>query len=252
MIEIKEATKLYGGKAVVDAVSVVLQEGHLTAFIGSNGAGKSTLLSMISRLLKMDDGTIKIDEIELRQWDQEELAKKISVLRQTNHINLRLTIRELVSFGRYPYSKGNLNEQDHLKIDEALAYTGISDIQDRYLDQLSGGQRQMAYISMVIAQDTKYIFLDEPLNNLDMKHSVQLMKILRKLVDELGKTVIIVVHDINFVSCYADDILALRRGKLIKSGGVHEIINSRVLAEIYDMQIDISKVKGNDICVYYT
>lgn len=252
MIEIKEATKLYGGKAVVDAVSAKLQEGHLTAFIGSNGAGKSTLLSMISRLLKMDDGTIKIDDIELRQWDQEALAKKISVLRQTNHINLRLTIRELVSFGRYPYSKGNLNAQDRLKIDEALEYTGILDMQDSYLDQLSGGQRQMAYISMVIAQDTKYIFLDEPLNNLDMKHSVQLMKILRKLVDELGKTIIIVIHDINFVSCYADDILALRKGKLIKNGSVHEIINSQVLAEIYDMQIDISKVKGNDICVYYT
>ncbi|MGN6711183.1 iron ABC transporter ATP-binding protein [Anaerocolumna jejuensis] len=252
MIKLQNVTKVYGNKTVVDAVSVRIQEQRLTAFIGSNGAGKSTLLSMISRLLKLDGGEITIDGTEVRQWNQEELAKTLSILRQSNHMNLRLTIRELVSFGRYPYSKGKLNKQDHAKIDEALSYTGISDIQNKYLDQLSGGQRQMAYIAMVIAQDTKYIFLDEPLNNLDMKHSVQIMKILRRLVDGLGKTVVIVIHDINFVSCYADNILALRNGKLVKNGETKQIITSEVLAGIYDMKIDINHIGGNDICVYYT
>lgn len=252
MITIEKATKIYNGKKVVDEVSAELQEGCLTAFIGSNGAGKSTLLSLISRLLKMDGGNISIDGTEIQKWNQEELAKRISILRQSNHMNLRLTIRELVSFGRYPYSKGKLNEQDHIKIEEALSYMGITDIQDKYLDQLSGGQRQMAYIAMVIAQDTKYIFLDEPLNNLDMKHSVQIMKILRKLVDELGKTVVIVIHDINFVSCYADNVLALRDGVLVKNSETKKVINSKVLADIYDMDIDISNIDGNDICVYYT
>lgn len=252
MIDIKNALKKYGSKAVIDHVSVTLDEGKLTAFIGSNGAGKSTLISMASRLLKMNGGEIYIDGTELQHWNHEQLARKISILRQSNHMNLRLTIRELVSFGRYPYSKGNLTHEDLAQIDQALDYVGITAIQNRFLDELSGGQRQMAYIAMVIAQDTKYIFLDEPLNNLDMKHSVQIMKILRKLVDEMGKTVIIVIHDINFVSCYADNIVALRDGRLMKRGPSAQIINSEVLAEIYDMHIDISQIRGNNICVYYT
>lgn len=252
MIDIKNALKKYGSKAVIDHVSVTLDEGKLTAFIGSNGAGKSTLISMASRLLKMNGGEIYIDGTELQHWNHEQLARKISILRQSNHMNLRLTIRELVSFGRYPYSKGNFTHEDLAQIDQALDYVGITAIQNRFLDELSGGQRQMAYIAMVIAQDTKYIFLDEPLNNLDMKHSVQIMKILRKLVDEMGKTVIIVIHDINFVSCYADNIVALKDGRLMKSGPSAQIINSEVLAEIYDMHIDISQIRGNNICVYYT
>lgn len=252
MIEIQKATKKYGSKTVVDNVTASLQEGRLTAFIGSNGAGKSTLLSMISRLMKMDGGIVTIDGTKVLDWEQEELAKRISILRQSNHMSLRLTVRELVSFGRYPYSKGKLNQKDNEKIDEALDYTSITQIQNRYLDQLSGGQRQMAYIAMVIAQDTKYILLDEPLNNLDMKHSVQIMKILRKLVEDRGKTVIIVIHDINFVSCYADDILALKGGKLIKAGEAKQVINPQVLYDIYGMPISINQIDGKDICVYYT
>nr|WP_092074642.1 ATP-binding cassette domain-containing protein [Dendrosporobacter quercicolus]NSL47603.1 ATP-binding cassette domain-containing protein [Dendrosporobacter quercicolus DSM 1736]SDN06571.1 iron complex transport system ATP-binding protein [Dendrosporobacter quercicolus] len=252
MIEIKNAFKKYGGKTVVDRVSVTLEEGKLTAFIGSNGAGKSTLISMASRLLKMNGGEIYIDGTELQRWNHEQLARKISILRQANHTNLRLTIRELVSFGRYPYSRGKLTAEDLAQIDQAIDYMGIAAIQDSFLDELSGGQRQMAYIAMVIAQDTKYIFLDEPLNNLDMKHSVQIMKILRNLVDEKGKTILIVIHDINFVSCYADHIVALKAGRLLKSGPTAEIIKPEVLAEIYDMHIDICQIRGNNICVYYT
>lgn len=251
MIEIKNSLKKYGSKTVIDKVSVTLEEGKLTAFIGSNGAGKSTLLSMASRLLKMTEGEIYIDGTELKNWNQEKLARKISILRQSNHMNLRLTIRELVNFGRYPYSRGKLTTEDHEKVDQALDYMGITAIQDKFLDELSGGQRQMAYIAMVIAQDTKYIFLDEPLNNLDMKHSVQIMKILRNLVDEKDKTVIIVIHDINFVSCYTDNIVALKDGRLIKSGPATEIIKSEVLSEIYDMHIDINQIQGKNICVYY-
>lgn len=251
MIEIKGVSKRYGDTEIIKNITTNIKENCLTAFIGSNGAGKSTLLSIISRLLKLDSGEVFIDDIELKKWNKEDLAKTISILRQTNHLNLRLTVRELVSFGRYPYSKGKLNKEDEEKIDEALSYMKIEDIQDRYLDELSGGQKQMAYISMVIAQDTKYIFLDEPLNNLDMKHSVQIMKILKKLVNELGKTIIVLIHDINFVSCYADNVVALRYGHLIKNGEVKEIINSDVLAEIYDMHIDVKNIDNADICIYY-
>ena len=154
---------------------------------------------MVSRLLDADTGEVLLDQSNVKKMKSDAFAKRVAILKQSNHFNIRLTVRT-VSFGRYPYSKGRLNEEDHKFVDQALDYMNLTDMQDKFLDELSGGQKQRAFISMVIAQDTEYILLDEPLNNLDMKHSVQIMKILRKLVDELGKTVVIVLHDINFAS----------------------------------------------------
>src|SRR5690625_3766288 len=127
----------------------------------------------------------------------------------------------------------------------------LRDIQHKLIDELSGGQRQQAHIAMVIAQATEYILLDEPLNNLDMKHSVQIMKILRRLVDELGKTVVIVLHDINFASVYSDRIVALKEGRIVKDGPTDDIINSDSLREIYDMDIPIKQLSNCRICVYF-
>ncbi len=158
-----------------------------------------------------------------------EFAKKVAILKQSNFMNVRLTVDELVSFGRFPYSRGHLTEEDKQIVAQSLDYMNLTDIKDMYLDQLSGGQKQRAFIAMVIAQDTDYILLDEPLNNLDMKHSVQIMKTLRKLVDELGKTVVIVLHDINFASVYSDRIVALKDGKVIHEGKTEEIINTKNL-----------------------
>ncbi|HEK9101596.1 ABC transporter ATP-binding protein [Bacillus pfraonensis] len=252
MVEVRNVSKQYGNKNVVEDVSIKIAKGKITSFIGPNGAGKSTVLSMISRLLKKDSGEIYIEDKEIGEWNSNELAKKISILKQTNHINLRLTIRELVSFGRFPYSQGNLSKEDWNHIEEAIRYMELEDIQYKYLDQLSGGQRQRAYIAMVIAQNTEYILLDEPLNNLDMKHSVQIMKVLRRLVEELGKTIVIVIHDINFASCYSDRIVALKDGKVMKEGATHEIIDPVVLKDIYDMDIHIEKIAGNNICIYFS
>src|SRR5690606_26008350 len=155
-----------------------------------------------------------IDGEDITTCDNNRLAKKISILKQSNFITLRLTIRELVSFGRFPYSQGRLTEEDWRIVDDAIRYMELEEIQHKYLDQLSGGQKQRAYIAMVVAQDTEYILLDEPLNNLDMKHSVQIMKTLKKLADELGKTIIIVLHDINFASHYSNFIVALKDRKI--------------------------------------
>lgn len=251
MVDVRNVSKRYGSKNVVENVSVTIEKGKITSFIGPNGAGKSTLLSMISRLISKDQGEIYIDGQEIGQWKSGELAKKISILKQSNHISLRLTIRELVSFGRFPYSQGRLSKEDWRYVDEAIRYMELEEIQHKYLDQLSGGQRQRAYIAMVIAQNTEYILLDEPLNNLDMKHSVQIMKILRKMVDELGKTIVIVIHDINFASCYSDYIVALKDGKVIKEGSTNQIIHPDVLRSIYDMDIQIKDIDQNKICVYY-
>lgn len=223
MIKVKNLSKKYNDKTVVDNVSVNIKKGKITSFIGPNGAGKSTLLSAVSRLIKHDVGEIMIDKKEINSWKSNELSKKVAILKQANNLNVRLTIRELVSFGRFPYSQGNLTQEDWDKVDEALSFMELHEIENQFLDELSGGQRQRAFIAMVIAQDTEYILLDEPLNNLDMKHSVQIMKVLRRLVDELGKTVILVIHDINFASFYSDYVVAL---KMVRSSAKDQRMKS--------------------------
>jgi len=251
MIQVRELTKFYGKKAVVEDVSVNIHRGKITSFIGPNGAGKSTLLSMVSRLLDADTGEVLVDKHDVKKMKSNDFAKQVSILKQSNFMNVRLTIRELVSFGRYPHSKGRLNAEDLRIVNQSLDYMELADMQHSYLDELSGGQRQRAFIAMVIAQDTDYILLDEPLNNLDMKHSVQIMKILRRLVDDLGKTVVIVLHDINFASVYSDRIVALKNGRVVKDGPTNDIINSESLKEIYDMDIPIKQLNNCRICVYF-
>src|SRR5699024_6453463 len=151
---------------------------------------------------------------EIANFKNKELAKKLSILKQSNNVGLKLTVEELVSFGRFPYSQGRLKDEDHKKIDEAIRFLSLTEIKDSYLDELSGGQKQRAYLAMIVAQDTDYILLDEPLNNLDMKYSVQIMTTLRRLADELKKTIIVVLHDINFASHYSDYIAALKDGNI--------------------------------------
>ncbi|WP_342506814.1 ATP-binding cassette domain-containing protein [Sporosarcina sp. FSL K6-2383] len=251
MIQVRELSKFYGKKMVVEKVNVNIHPGKITSFIGPNGAGKSTLLSMVSRLLDADTGEVLVDKDNVKHMKSNEFSKRVSILKQSNFMNVRLTIRELVSFGRFPHSKGRLTAEDVTVIDQAMNYMDLMDMQHDYLDELSGGQRQRAFIAMVIAQDTDYILLDEPLNNLDMKHSVQIMKILRRLVDELGKTVVIVLHDINFASVYSDRIVALKNGRVVKDGPTNDIITSDSLKEIYDMDIPIKQMNNCRICVYF-
>lgn len=250
-IEIRNITKSYGSKKVVDNVSVTIPTGKITSFIGPNGAGKSTVLSIMSRLLNADSGEIYLNGELLNRKKSSDIAKQLAILKQTNNINLRLTIEDLVSFGRFPYSKGNLTQTDRTFIDNAIAYMNLDDIRHQYIDNLSGGQRQRAYIAMTLAQDTDYILLDEPLNNLDMKHSVQIMQVLRKLATELNKTVVIVIHDINFASCYSDYIVAMKNGKLVQQGDVNHIMQSTVLQDIYDMTIPIQDIDDHKIAVYF-
>ena len=252
MIKLKNIIKKYGDKSIKDDVSVDIPTGEVIAFIGANGAGKSTLLSIISRTLSKNNGEVYIDEKELSKWDNNELSKKISILKQSNNLNIRLTVKELVSFGRFPYSKGKLNKEDKKIIDDAIKYMGIEHLQDRYLDELSGGQKQMAFIAMIIAQDTEYIFLDEPLNNLDMHHCVKIMKNVKKLAREKNKTIIVVIHDINFVSLYADHIIAMKDGKIVENNKKEEVIKEPILKEIYGMDIQVKNIDGQNICLYYS
>ncbi|MGK0552147.1 iron ABC transporter ATP-binding protein [Enterococcus faecalis] len=251
MIEVKNVSKRYGEKYVVSDIQLLIAERKLTAFIGPNGAGKSTLLSMMSRLIPKDTGEIYLDHNEVKTWKQNALSQKLSILKQANGINLKLTVRELVNFGRFPYSKGRLKPADHEKVTEALTQLGLISLADERIDTLSGGQLQRVYIAMILAQDTDYILLDEPLNNLDMNYAVQMMQTLRQLVDEMGKTVIIVLHDLNFAASYADEIVAMKNGRLYARGSNEAMIQTDLLNKLYDMQIRICEIEGKRFCMYY-
>jgi len=251
MIEIKNVSKKYIGDYVVNDVTSEIPEGKITCIIGPNGAGKSTLLNMISRFTPLDSGRIEIDGKDINNWDKTELAKTIATLKQENTTNVRLTVYELISFGRFPHSGGKLTKEDKEKIEEAIEYMNLNEFRDKYLDELSGGQRQRAYIAMTIAQNTKYILLDEPLNNLDMKSAVQMMKILRKLVRDLKKTIVIVMHDINFTSVYSDYILAMKNGKLKHMDKTKNIVIQDKLEKLYEMPIEVKEINNKNICIYF-
>ncbi|MDA9460467.1 Iron compound ABC uptake transporter ATP-binding protein [Enterococcus mundtii 3F] len=251
MINLNSVEKSYQGKTVVEALQLEISDQQLTAFIGPNGAGKSTVLSMISRLIPKDAGEIYLDHNEVKAWKSKEMAKKLAILKQSNEISMKITVEELVSFGRFPYSKGKLTTKDHQIIEESLQHLGLEELKNQTIDTLSGGQLQRAYIAMVLAQDTDYILLDEPLNNLDMNFAVQIMQILKRLVQELGKTIIIVLHDINFAASYADEIVAMKQGQLFRQGKTNDIINKEVLDQLYEMDIRICEIEGRRFCLYF-
>src|SRR5699024_3796260 len=179
VITLTDVVKNYTREVRIGPVYLQIPAGGVTDLIGPNGAGKSTLLTMIGRLLGLDSGTIEIAGLDVATTRSRDLARVVSVLRQENHFITRLTVRQLVSFGRFPYSQGRLTAEDEEMISNAIDFFELADLEGRYLDELSGGQRQRAYVAMVLCQDTEFVLLDEPLNNLDMRHSVLMMKRLR-------------------------------------------------------------------------
>lgn len=251
MIKLRNINQSYGNKQILHNIDLDIKENKITALIGANGAGKSTLLGVISRLIEPSSGEVTIDGIDIKNISSNELAKKIAVLRQTNQINLKITVKELVTFGRFPYSKGRINNEDEKIIAEAINYMNLKEIENSYIDELSGGQRQRAYIAMILAQNTKYIFLDEPLNNLDMKYAVEMMTILQNLVKDFNKTIVIVMHDINFAAAFCDHIVAMKDGKITNEGCPDIMMDKTILDHVFDHDFCIAGVNGQKICVYY-
>lgn len=251
MIKTHSLGKRYGNSLVVDGVTLEIPRGGFTSIIGPNGAGKSTLLSMISRLTTPSTGRVTVDGLDIFRTAGAELAKRLSILRQHNQSTLRLTVRELVAFGRFPHSKGRLTAEDQRHIDDAIGYLWLTDYQHRHIDELSGGQRQRAYVAMVMCQDTEYVLLDEPLNNIDMRHAAEMMRLLRRAADEKGKTVVVVLHDINFASCYSDHIIAMRQGRIAYQGSPADLIRPEVLSDLYEMDIAVHEVSGQRVCLYF-
>ncbi len=251
MIELSNISLSYGRTEVLNNVNLTIREQGLTSVIGPNGAGKSSLLSVLNRLQKPSAGEVRIDGSRIDQMDNNTLAKRLSILRQDNQINARISVRDLVCFGRFPYHKGRPTADDWQKINQAIDFLDLNELTHRYLDQLSGGQRQRAFIAMVLAQDTQYVFLDEPLNNLDMKHSVAIMKQLRRACDELQKSIVVVLHDINFASCYSDELITMKKGNIIQTGTPEQIMQDDVLEALYDMPLKTRKYEDKALCLFY-
>lgn len=250
-MQIKDLTKKYNGKPVVDSVNLEIPKGKVISFIGPNGAGKSTVMGIISRLIARDSGLVSFDGTDLEKWKSKELSKRLAILTQSNNIQMKLTVRELVAFGRFPYSGNRTTKEDEEIIQQAIAYMELEEYQDSFIDELSGGQRQRALIAMVIAQDTDYVLLDEPTNNLDIYHATNMMKIVRRLCDELGKTIILVLHEINYAAFYSDYICAFVDGKVAKFGTVKEVMTKETLSEIYKVDFEILEIEGKPLSIYY-
>lgn len=244
MISLRGVTKEYTKNIIIGPVTMDLPEGGIIALVGPNGAGKSTLLTMMGRLTTPSAGSIELGGLDVHNAPSKQVAQKVAILRQENHFVTRLSVRQLVSFGRYPHCQGRLTQEDEDVISKSIDFLNLTDIEQRFIDELSGGQRQRAYVAMVLAQETEYLLLDEPLNNLDAQHSVQMMQMLRKAANELGRTVVIVLHDINFAAAYSDYIVAMDDGKVVEAGPPEKIIADEILTRVFRTPVTV--VDGPD------
>jgi iron complex transport system ATP-binding protein len=251
VITLTNVRKEYNSDVAIGPVNLEIPAGGITALVGPNGAGKSTLLTMIGRLLGMDSGDIKVAQYDITTTKSKDLAKILSILRQENHFITKLTVRQLVGFGRFPYSHGRLTKEDEEIISRYIDFLHLTDLEDRYLDQLSGGQRQRAYVAMVLSQETDYVLLDEPLNNLDIAHSVQMMKHLQSAAREFGRTIIVVLHDITFAARYADYICAVKAGQIVEFGTPWEVMRDEILTDIFNTPVQLLEGPNGPLAVYH-
>ncbi|MEL6893826.1 MAG: ATP-binding cassette domain-containing protein [Actinomycetota bacterium] len=250
-IEIRNVTKTYGERVVLEVDELTVPPGGVTGLIGPNGAGKSTLLSVAARLLEPDSGTVAIAGLDVRTTPSAEVARVVSVLRQDNQVAVRLTVRELVEFGRFPHTGGKLTVADREVVDAAIDAFDLGERAGQRLDQLSGGERQRAFIAAVLAQSTDYVLLDEPLNNLDLQQADRTTREIRRLADDFDKTVVIVLHDVNIAAHHADRLVAMRDGRIVLDGAPDDVISPDGIRQIYDLTLPVTSVHGRPVALHF-
>ncbi len=235
--------------AVLNGASLRIAEGKITVLIGPNGSGKSTLLKTLARQLEPESGRVILNGRDIRSVPSRELAKSLGILFQEHHAPGDLTVEELVFHGRYPYGGlfQSLTQIDLEAVEEALQLTDLLALRHRPLSELSGGQRQLAWIAMALAQEPRYLFLDEPTTFLDLAHQFDLMDLIRRLNRNSGKTVILVLHDLNLAARYADSIVAMRHGRIVASGAPDEVLTTEILRTVFDVEARIIRDEANRI-----
>jgi len=232
----------YGDKLIVENLSVEIPDGKVTAIIGANGCGKSTLLKGLTRMIPHTNGEVILDGAHIAKQHTKEIAKKMAILPQQQEAASGLTVSELVSYGRFPYQKGfgRLTKKDREVIDWALEATGTHVFRDRTVDALSGGQRQRVWIAMALAQETEIIFLDEPTTYLDMAHQLEVLELLEDLNRQEQRTIIMVLHDLNQAARFADHMVAMKEGKIIKAGSPREVMQHSTLLDVFGIDAEIA------------
>lgn len=251
MIAIENVSFHVGQTPILQDINLTIPKGGITALVGPNGAGKSTLFSIMARLQPMSQGRISIDGLDIRQTSNEQMAKKIAILRQENSITSRITVEQMLMFGRYPYHKGRPGAEDIAVVQETLEHFDLTALASRYTTELSGGQRQRVMVAMVFCQSTDYLLLDEPLNNLDMYHSRQLMRQLRHIADEHDRTIIVVLHDVNYASAYADSIVGMKQGQILLHGKPNEILTTPNLETLFNVDAPVVQVNSHSMVMHY-
>ncbi|MEK3952359.1 ABC transporter ATP-binding protein [Psychrobacillus sp. FSL K6-1464] len=245
----------YGEQLIVKDLSVQIPNQKITTIIGPNGCGKSTLLKAITRIISHQSGTVVLDGKNVSKENTKVLAKKMAILPQTPESASGLTVGELVSYGRFPYQTGfgRLSQKDYEVIDWAMKVTNTSTFKYLPVDSLSGGQRQRVWIAMALAQETEIIFLDEPTTYLDMAHQLEVLELLQRLNQEEKRTIVMVLHDLNQAARFADYIVALKDGQIVKAGPCEEVITKEVLRGVFniDAEIGIDPRTGKPMCITY-
>ena len=236
-------------KFQLDQISIDIKQGEIVSLIGPNGSGKSTLLRVISRLLKPQNGTVYLNDENIRAMKAIDVAKSLTMLPQMNNHQLDLTVRELVEFGRHPHSgnKMKLSNEDIRIVDWAIDVTGLKEMEHRLLPTMSGGERQRAWIAMTVAQHPKVLLLDEPTTYLDISHQLEVMELVRELNEKYKMTVIMVLHDINQAAQYSDRLIVLKRGKLYYDGLPHCVLCKEMFESIFDIEADITMKSGKPV-----
>ncbi|SHG67736.1 ABC transporter ATP-binding protein [Geodermatophilus nigrescens] len=228
----------YDDRVVVDGLDLALTDGSFTAIVGPNGCGKSTLLRALGRLLRPAAGQVVLDGRSIARTPTREVARVLGLLPQTPVAPSGLTVADLVARGRHPHQSWlrQWSSDDEAVVTEALAWTDMADLGDRPVDELSGGQRQRAWISMALAQETDLILLDEPTTYLDLSHQIDVLELVARLHAERGRTVVVVLHDLNLAARYAQRLVAMRDGALVASGTPHEVLTEELLADVFDLE----------------
>ncbi|MCL1948459.1 MAG: ABC transporter ATP-binding protein [Turicibacter sp.] len=238
MLKINNLTAGYGGTAAFSSLSFEIETGKVTTIIGPNGCGKSTLLKSLSRIIAPMSGEIFLSGQNFKKLKPKHLAQKISLLSQHHQAPDDLTVQELVKFGRLPHKKWfeSMNAEDEAKIQWAMEQTGVLELKDLSLGMLSGGQRQRAYIAQALCQDPEILLLDEPTTFLDITFQLEVMELVQRLNQELGLTVIMVLHDLNQAIKYSHQLLVMKKGKLIAHGNPYEVAQSQLIRQVYAIE----------------